>query len=174
MAVGALVLLFEAPFRLAQHFFVDAGRVDSDRDLRGLPRVAEIERSRTRDVGCVEPLLAGAGHEVVPHLVDDPLHRRRLHRAGTGEHGPNGVVLDLGAKEAERAEQPRRRRHHDRADPERVGHPAGVKRTRAAKGHEDEAGRVSSPFDRNRLDGTHHVRVGDEVHPVCGIGDRET
>ena len=82
------------------------------------------------------------------------------------------VMLDIGVEQAERREQPGRRRHHDALDAERRRHAGREQRAVAAEGEQRELARIAPALGRHRLDGADHVRGGDQVRAVGGALER--
>ena len=80
-------------------------------------------------------------------------------------------MLDVGEQHAERAEEPGDRRHDDAADPEALRERGRVHAAVAADREQAELRRIAAALRSDRLQRAHHVRVGDQVDAVGGIGE---
>ena len=83
------------------------------------------------------------------------------------------MVLDVREEQTERGEQAGRRRHHDAAHLELSRHARGEDRPVPAEREQGVLARVAPALARDRPDGAHHVRRGNDVRAIRRLRQRQ-
>ena len=173
MPIGALVLLPERLGEGYQRGTIQRTVRHCNGQFKRLALVVQVRSSTQAHVRRAKTVRGELRHGFSGHAIPGSVEFMRIDLAQQAAPGARVMMLDISIKQAERREQTGRGRYDNALHLQGFRHPSGEQRTVAAKGEQRIGPRVTAAFGGDSTDGPHHIRGGDLVGAIRGMGQRQ-